>query len=215
MSVIIRADGVYTSSINLGAIVEGLFTYNDTIPDRRIFANIANAARVVGDSRFDYVYRRGKPYIPFSLNWRMLPQIQVKGLQVIWNKVEMHHWFTVQPTNLAAALTANLYCLSSGTTVNIQVSTDGINPVAGSGTNWIVVDKWMLFNSGTAIGAKERIVNFTTAGVAVLENPITVAAGDRFWIGWPCRFTGPLAIDQIGNINTHYNVSVDCETVIF
>lgn len=218
MSVIFRGNGTTTSSTSLGSY-DGA-TVKDTIPDTRIYSDVPNATRVMGDSGIDYVYRRGKPRASFSLNWTMMPKDDMLFVQRIWAIVEMTNWFTVQTTDLTDGTTANplkneLFNTTTATGVFVQGSYDGVNPMPGFSTNWILLGKYVNWTVGANAGIKSRIVDFFSTGQIQIETPITMTSGNKFYIGYPARFVSPLTVNQYGNIRTHYNVSVDCEVVIF
>ena len=210
MSVVLLGNGTTTSSIGLGSYNNSVF--RDTVPNTRIFSDIPNATRVVGDGGFDFVYRRGKPRAVFSLDWVMLPQGQLLILQRIWAIVENHHWFTVQTSDLSEK--SELFNTLVGTSIFIQGSLDGVNPMPGTAINWIFLGKWVIWTAGANVGTRIRITDFFTTGHIQMENSLTLANGNRFFIGYPARFVSPLQVNQYGNISTHYNVSVDCEVMI-
>lgn len=211
MSVIFRGNGTTTSSIFTLD-----WTFKDTIPNTGIFADVPNAVRVVGDGGFDYVYRRGKPRAAYNLQWAMFPKAELSNLQRVWKLVENHHWFTVQTTDLSEK--SLLYNLTAGTVNNFQGSLDGINPMPGENQNWIISGKWAVWTTGLYAGKPTRIMDFHNdggQGKFQTEEALNLSSGERFYIGYPSRFIGPLRVNQIGNINTHYGVEVDCEVVIF
>lgn len=214
MALIFRGDGVNTSSITIATT-----TLKDTIPNTNILSDVPNTVRVIGDGGFEYRYRRGKPRTAFSLKWEMMPKDELKPLQALWNTVEMHHWFTAQTTDLSDGTTTNpikneLFNLNTGSTVFARGSYDGSNPMPGTATNWLVINKWIIWTFGTNSGKRLRIVDFFSDASIQMEAALTLANGDKFFIGYPVYFTSPLQIGQIGNIRTHYNVSVDCEVNI-
>jgi len=213
MSVVILGNGTTTSSIFIDAFGTYAALLKDTIPNTAIFADVPNTTRVVGDGGYDYKYRRGKPRGVFSLQWAMLPVAQLQDIQRIWKLTETYHWMTIQTTDLSEK--SQLYNTTVGTGNFFQGSLDGINPMPGSGTNWIIPSKWVLWHTGANAGKHSRIFDFLTNGQFQIEDALTFANGDRFYVGWPASFVSPLRVEQYGNIRTHYNVSVDCEVVIF